>query len=177
MNRRNKLAKKPKEKISSHNIIIKKMETNENTNKKIKKSDINGNHSKFGDEELSCRDLSTEMCSELRVRKFSNKKTDLFLEVRSLEERYKYELSRAKERSAKIIEENKKKNGIQYRKELENRKKELMKEIEKSKEKVIEDMENLKAQENMMISQIDMIYTLNKEKLVKKILSVIEMDF
>ena len=50
----------------------------------------------FSDSDLLCEDLSDEQCDELRAIKFTDKPADLFLHVRSLEERYNHEIRDAK---------------------------------------------------------------------------------
>ncbi len=132
---------------------------------------------KFTDEDLKCKSLTPSQCEELRNMKFSNEPEDLFLEVRSLEERYQYEISKTEENWDKRIENEKEKDLSRYQKKVENRKKEIEYEIHRIKEAIETNITALETQENMILSQIDMTYKLNKDKLIEKALEIIKFNF
>ena len=54
-------------------------------------------------EDLKCENLSESQCSDLRDMKFSNNPKEIFLEIRSLEERYLYTISQSEEKWANEI--------------------------------------------------------------------------
>ena len=129
------------------------------------------------DENFSCRDISPEHCKELRDRKFTNKKEDIFLEIRSLEERYKHSINEEKEKWNKKLADVKEKNILIYRTALKNREKELKFEVAELKVEMEENIRALETQEQMVLSQIDMVYKVNKEKIVDDFLAIIGLNF
>ena len=131
----------------------------------------------FSNDDLKCDDISEAQCKELRAMKFSNKPEDLFLEVRSLEERFQFEISKYSDYWTQQVEDAKIRNEEFFNKAIENRKKEILFEIEQVKKEIDVNMQRLEAQEKMILSQIDMIYNLNKEKLADKAIREIGFDF
>ena len=153
----------------------KEMKNNQIQNEKnIKASDI---CLKFTDEELSCKDISPEQCEDLRNRSFSNDPKKIFLEIRTIEERYKYMIDKEKEEIKAEIEEVKEKYGLKYKKALENK----YKEINFYKTELIEEMdrnfEMLDSQQHMNLSEIDMIYKVKSKSLIPKGLKILGINF
>ena len=131
----------------------------------------------FSDSDLLCQDLSDEQCDELRSIKFTDKPAHLILPVQSLEERYNHEIRDAKLVWDKKIKAAQQKNLNRYKLALESKKKEIQYNIKLVITKIEENLEKLEAQERMILSQIDVIYGMNKEKLVDECLKIIDFDF
>ena len=129
------------------------------------------------DDDFRCRDISPEHCEELRNRKFTNKKEDLFLEVRSLEERYKYRIEEEKKKCDHNLLEIRKKNANMYKTALHNKEKELRYEIAELKAEMEENIHTLETQEHMVLSQIDMVYKINKDRIIEDFLEIIGLHF
>ena len=64
-----------------------------------------------------------------------------------------------------------------YKLALESKKKEIQYDIKQVIKKIEANLEKLEAQEKMILSQIDVIYSMNKEKLVDVALKIIHFDF
>ncbi len=129
------------------------------------------------DEKFSCKEVSPEHCEELRNRKFTNKKEDLFLEVRSLEERFKFTIHEEKKTWDQKLAEVKEKNISLYRTALFNKEKALKYEVEELKVEIEENIHALETQEHMVLSQIDMVYNVNKDKMIEDLLAIIGLHF
>lgn len=129
------------------------------------------------DEEFSCRDISPEHCEELRKRGFTNRKEDLFLEVRSLEERYKFTINCEKELWAEKLSKARDKNANLYKTALMNKEKELKHEIKELKQEIEKNIHALETQEQMILSQIGMVYKINKEKIIDDFFEIIGLNF
>ncbi len=142
--------------------------------KKIKASEI---CLKFTDEELSCKDISSEQCEDLRNRTFSNDPKKIFLEVRTIEERYKYRIDKEKEEIRVEIEEAKEKYGLKYKKSLENKYKEINFYKNELTEEMDKNLQMLSSQEHMTLSEIDMIYKLKSKTLIPKGLEILGITF
>ena len=157
---------KKKEKNKKKDIIKKDYDT-----------EIGKNSCNFTDEELSCKDITPEQCEELRNKTFSNDPKKIYLEVRSIEERYKYTIEKEKDEINTEIEKTKEKYGLKYKKTLENK----YKEINFYKDELIEEMdknfEMLSSVENMNLSEIDMIYKIKSKSLIKKGLEILGITF
>jgi hypothetical protein len=131
----------------------------------------------FTKSELMCQDLTDDQCEELRNLKFTNKPGDLFLQVRSLEERYIYEIREAKMEWDKKIKKAQQRQSNRYKFALETKKKEIQYDIKQVIKKIEANLEKLEAQEHMILSEIDVIYSMNKDKLVDEALKIINFDF
>ena len=142
--------------------------------KSIKASDIN---LKFTDEQLSCKDISQEQCEDLRSRTFSNDPKKIFLEVRTIEERYKYRIEKEKEEIKAELEEVKEKYGHKYKIALENKYKEIHFYETELTEEMDKNLEMLSSQEHMTLSEIDMIYKLKSKSLIPKGLKILGITF
>jgi len=132
---------------------------------------------KFTDEELSCKDITSEQCEDLRGRTFSNDPKKIFLEVRTIEERYKYRIDKEKEEINTEIEEAKEKFGLKYKKALENKYKEINFYKTELTEEMKKNLEMLSSQEHMTLSEIDMIYKLKSKSLIPKGLDILGITF
>lgn len=132
---------------------------------------------KFTDEELSCKDISPEQCEELRSRTFSNDPKKIFLEVRTIEERYKYRIDKEKEEINAEIKEAKEKYGLKYKKALENKYKEINFYKIELTEEMDKNLEMLASQEHMTLSEIDMIYKIKSKSLIPKGLEILGITF
>lgn len=132
---------------------------------------------KFTDEELRCRDISPEHCEELRDRKFTNNPEDVFLEVRALEEKYKFIIDEVRAKSEKEIEEKKEKLAKKYKVALKNKEKEIARDIDDMEEEIQKNLEALEIQEQMILSQIDLLYKTNKDQLIEDALEIIGFGF
>lgn len=142
--------------------------------KKINASDI---CLKFTDEELSCKDISPEQCEDLRTRTFSNDPKKIFLEVRTIEERYKYRIDKEKEEINTEIEKAKEKYGLKYKKALENKYKEINFYKTELTEEMDKNLDMLSSQEHMTLSEIDMIYKLKSKSLIPRGLEILGITF
>ena len=142
--------------------------------KKIKASDIS---LKFTDEELSCKDITPEQCEDLRSRTFSNDPKKIFLEVRTIEERYKYRMEKENEEIKAEIEKIKEKYGLKYKKSLENKHKKIEFYEKELTEEMNKNMEMLSSQEHMTLSEIEMIYNVKSKSLIPKGLEILGIKF
>ena len=158
---------------SKKNKMNKKNDKIQN-DKNIKLTDI---CLKFTDEELSCKDISTEQCDDLRNRTFSNDPKKIFLEVRTIEERYKYRIDKEKEEIKAEIEEAKEKYGLKYKKALENKYKEINFYKTELTEEMDKNLEMLSSQEHMNLSEIDMIYKVKSKSLIQRGLEILGITF
>jgi hypothetical protein len=171
------------------NAMPKKKQSKKNKNKNNKEQSIedanlieanfNPSDYEYPEEEsnYSCQDISPEHCEELRHRKFTNEKKDIFLEVRSLEERYKFLISEARANNDAEIKKVRVHNSTMYRSALKNKEKELYFEISELKEEIEKNLNSLEVQERMILSEIDMIYKVNKAKLVDQALDILGLSF
>ncbi|MHA1585105.1 MAG: hypothetical protein ACTSVU_06880 [Promethearchaeota archaeon] len=128
-------------------------------------------------EELSSEKLSESQCKELRGLTFSNDPKNFFLEIRSLEERYTFEVESVRKEWNEKIALLKAQNEEEYKNAIKNKKKELEHRIEHIKEEIAKSLSSLELQKQMSLSQIDMIYKLNKQKLFEKFLNIMGLDF
>ncbi|UYP47852.1 hypothetical protein NEF87_004137 [Candidatus Lokiarchaeum ossiferum] len=167
-----KLKKKDKSKSPSKNLD----DPTETFSKTILVKDQNFENLSSEDD-YSCRDISPEHCAELRNRGFTNRKEDLFLEVRSLEERYKYKISVEKELWSDKVSKEREKNSILYKNALLNKEKQLKFEIEELKLEMEKNIHALETQEQMILSQIDMVYKINKDKIINDFFEIIGLNF
>ena len=142
--------------------------------KNIKTSDI---CLKFTDEELSCKDITPEQCEDLRSRTFSNDPKKIFLEVRTIEERYKYRIDKEKEAINAEIEKAKEKYGLKYKKALENKYKEIHFYETELTEEMDKNLKILSSQEHMTLSEIEMINKLKSKSLIPKGLEILGITF
>mgnify|MGYP006305798013 CR=1 FL=1 len=131
----------------------------------------------ISEEELRCDNITETQCEELQKMTFTDDPDELFSEVRSIEERYQYEIEQTKEKWAKKIEDAKNRNKQNLHQKLENRKKEINFEINQIKTEMEKNIKALEAQEKVILSHIDMLYGLHKEELVKKAIKIIGFDF
>ena len=132
---------------------------------------------KFTDNELSCKDITSEQCEELRQRTFSNDPKKIFLEVRTIEERYKYMMEKEKKEIKAEIEKTKEKYGIKYKNALENKYKEINFYKTEITEEMNKNLEMLSSQEHMTLSEIDMIYKVKSKTLIKRGLEILGITF
>ena len=142
--------------------------------KKVKARDIS---LKFTDEELSCKEITHEQCEDLRSRTFSNNPKKIFLEVRTIEERYKYRIDKEKEEINAEIEKTKEKYGKKYKKALENKYKEINFYKTELTEEMDKNLEMLASQEHLTLSEIEMIYNLKSKSLIPKGLEILGITF
>lgn len=156
-------------KIKTNNLFESKFNEMVENRRKFKRN--------FTNDELSCENISQNQCEELRNMDFSNKPNELFLEVRSLEERYQYEITSVEEELNEKIEKSKEDDKKRFNKVLKNREKEIQHKIEQIKEAIEENLQTLETQENMMIGQIEMIYKLHKEDFVEDVFKILGFDF
>ena len=158
---------------SKKNKKDKQNDTTEKDNS-IKASDI---CLKFTDEELSCKDISPEQCEDLRSRTFSNDPKKIFLEVRTIEERYKYRIEKEKEEIKAELEEVKEKYGLKYKMALENKYKEINFYETELTEEMDKNLKMLSNAEHKNLSEIDMIYKIKSKSLIPKGLEILGITF
>ena len=132
---------------------------------------------KFTDEELSCKDISSEQCEELRIRTFSNDPKKIFLEVRTIEERYKYRIEKEKEKIKAEIDKTKEKYGLRYKNALENKYKEINFYKIELTEEMDKNLEMLSKSEHKSLSEIDMIYKIKSKSLIPRGLEILGIPF
>ncbi|QEE15872.1 hypothetical protein DSAG12_01699 [Promethearchaeum syntrophicum] len=131
----------------------------------------------YTDEELSCKDITPEQCEHLRNRTFSNNPKKIFLEVRTIEERYKHSIEKEKDDIKNEIEEYKEKYGLKYKKALENKYKEINFYKTELTEEMTKNLEMLSSQEHMNLSEIDMIYKIKSKSLIQRGLEILGITF
>ncbi len=138
---------------------------------------IDKNNCKFTDEELSCKDITPEQCENLRNKTFSNDPKQIFLEVRSIEERCKYSIEKEKEEIKEEIEEIKEKYGLKYKNALENKYKEINFYKTELTEEMAKNLEMLSSQEHLNLSEIDMVYKVKSKSLIQRGLEILGITF
>ncbi|MHA1610630.1 MAG: hypothetical protein ACTSVZ_12095 [Promethearchaeota archaeon] len=131
----------------------------------------------YSDYDLSCDDISPEQCEELRVRKFTNNPEDIFLEVRTLEEQYKYAIKKVQIEEHQKISELERKLTERYQKARINKEKEIARDIHDMESEIEKSLHDLEMHENMILSQIDMVYDLNKPQLIEDALELLGLNF
>ncbi|MHA1776499.1 MAG: hypothetical protein DRO88_04040 [Promethearchaeia archaeon] len=128
-------------------------------------------------EKYLCQNISPELCKELRERKFTNKKEDLFIEVRKLEEEYRFLINSAKKKWDNEVEKAKKIWTQKYNKAIKNKQREINRDIHELEEEINKALKALQIQENMIMSQIDMLYKINKPKLTEEALKIMGLNY
>lgn len=128
-------------------------------------------------EKFLCQDISPELCKELRERKFTDKKADVFLEVRKLEEEYRFLIRTTQDEWNKEIEKTREKWQEIYKKSIKNKQREINKDIKDLEEEVEKSLKALEIQENMIISQINMLYKINRPKLTEDALKILGLNY
>ena len=161
---------------------VEKLKKNKKNKKNVKNQNdkmikINDICLKFTDEELSCKDISPEQCEDLRSRTFSNNPKKIFLEVRTIEERYKYRIEKEKEEIKAEIDKTQKKYGQKYKKALENKYKEINFYKTELTEEMNKNLEMLSSQEHLTLSEIDMIYKLKSKSLINRGFEILGITF
>ena len=136
----------------------------------------NGEH-KYSDEELRCQDISKEHCEELRERKFTNNPKDIFLEVRTLEEQFKHKIENFQLEDQEKISKLEKKLAVRYQNARNNKNREIERDIHDMELEIENSLQGLESREKMMISQIDMVYKINKPQLIEDALEILGLNF
>ena len=159
-----------KTKIPPKPKLEKKKETKKESKKEVKKR-------QFTDEELRAREIDYKHSAELRERKFTNNPEDLFIQVRTLEEQFKYKILRARLDAMYKTGEFEKKLSIKYHTARDNKEKEIARDIHDMEVEISHLLNVLKLHENMTLSQIDLAYKLNKRQLVEDALDIMGLNF
>ncbi|MHA1520619.1 MAG: hypothetical protein ACTSRK_10600 [Promethearchaeota archaeon] len=140
-------------------------------------TDTKDDEDHYSDEELSCEDISPEHCEELRTRKFTNNPEDIFLEVRTLEEQFKHSIKKVQIAEHQKISDMEKKLTERYQKARINKNKEIARDIHDMESEIEKSIHDIKLHENMLLSQIDMVYKLNKPQLIEDELEILGLNF
>jgi len=120
------------------------------------------------DDALSCEDIESDYCEEIIEHKFSKEPQDLFIEVKYIEDRFQDELKAYNAEWIKKIQELQDKKDKEYQNTIKNRKKSLQKNVEEIAEEIERNIAGLEAQENMILSEIEILYKMNIEKLINQ---------
>lgn len=131
----------------------------------------------FSKEALRCSEISQDQCKELREMKYSNDPDDLFLEIRSLEERFKYKLEQKQVEIDEQVKMAQIKNSDKYRKILEDRKKKIEFDLKQKRIEADKKIEKLETKEHMYLSKFELAYNLKKQELIESVLKILEFDF
>ncbi|MHA1672478.1 MAG: hypothetical protein ACTSYI_02525 [Promethearchaeota archaeon] len=150
--------------------LEKKEKSKKESTKEVKKR-------QFTDDELRAREIDYKHSEELRERKFTNNPEDLFLQVRTLEEQFKYKILRARLDAMYKTGEFEKKLSIKYHNARDNKEKEIARDIHDMEIEIDHLLNVLKLHENMTLSQIDLAYKLNKSQLIEEALDIIGLNF
>ncbi|MCF2141535.1 MAG: hypothetical protein K9W44_15885 [Candidatus Lokiarchaeota archaeon] len=161
------------------------LDENEKNNREIEKTSsiiVKGSLSskiqgKIKDERLRCRDISPELCEVLRNREFTNNKEDVFLEVRTIEEHYRYRVETAKVKWERKIKETKRKLEKKYKAAIKDKEREINRDIEDLENEIEKSIKSLEIKENMILSQIDMLYKINKPQLTEDALKILGLNY
>ncbi len=149
----------------------------EKKKKKKKESTKDVKKRQFTDDELRAQEITYKHSEELRERKFTNDPEDLFIQVRTLEEQFKYKILRARLDAMYKTGEFEKKLSIKYHKARDNKEKEIARDIHDMEVEIDHLLNVLKLHENMTLSQIDLAYKLNKSQLIEDALEIMGLNF
>ena len=129
------------------------------------------------DNAQSCEDIESDYCEEIIEHKFSKDPQDLFIEVKYIEDRFQDELRAYNAEWIKKIQELQDKKDKEYQNIIKNRKKSLQKNVEEIAEEIERNIAGLKAQEHMILSEIDILYKMNLEKLIDQAFQTMGFTF
>ena len=146
-----------------------------NDSKSISKKIESGKDGK-SDKKLSCEGILPHHCEELKIRKFSNDPKHLFLEIKSLEDRYDYTIKTMREKMSAEIQAHKQAHLKDYRATLAEKKKEVNKEIKNLEDEVKKNMEVLVNHEIVILKEIERIYAENSSALVDETIRILGMS-
>ncbi|MHA1744974.1 MAG: hypothetical protein ACTSWW_03175 [Promethearchaeota archaeon] len=118
------------------------------------------------EENQSCEDIESDYCEEIVTHTFSKDPQDLFIEVKYIEDRFQDELRTYNAEWIKKIQDLQDKKDKEYQNIIKNRKKSLQKNVEEIAAEIEKNIDGLKAQERMILSEIDILYQMNLDKLV-----------
>ena len=137
----------------------------------------NGYEPKYSNQELSCRDLTSDQCRDLRNHSISNDPREVFLGVRSLEEKYRYLLKEARDEWEEKIKTAQEKIDRYYQEEVTKYAKKLDNEFALRQTEMEHAMKALEKQEQMILAEIDVIYQRNRQKLLNQTFKLLDLDF
>jgi hypothetical protein len=132
---------------------------------------------KSAEGDLSCEDIESDYCEEIVAHKFSKDPQDLFIEVKYIEDRFQEELRAYNAEWIKKIQDLQDKKDKEYQNIIKNRKKSLQKNVEEIAAEIEKNIEGLKAQERMILSEIDILYKMNLDKLVNQAFGTMGLTF
>ena len=129
------------------------------------------------EKDLSCEGMESEYCEEIIEHKFSKDPQDLFIEVKYIEDRFQEELRAYNAEWIKKIQDLQDQKNREYQNIIKNRKKSLQKNVEEIAAEIEKNISTLKAQENMILSEIDILYKMNLDKLVNQAFETMGLTF
>ena len=136
----------------------------------------NNDRTPQSDKLVDCEGILPDHCEELKVRKFSNDPKHLFIEIKTLEDRYEYTLQKMRDKMATKVKLHQQTYLNKYRNTLSNKRKEINEEIKYLEAEVEKNLEALISQEITILKEIELIYKENSPELVEDVLKILEMD-
>ena len=83
-----------------------------------------------------CEGIMPEHCDEIGQTTFTNDPADIFKEIKLLEDRYNYTISKMKEKMDKKVQDAQKEYGENYRTSLEGKKKQILQDVSELKKEI-----------------------------------------
>ena len=134
-------------------------------------------YAKSTEKDLSCEGMESDYCEEIIEHKFSKDPQDLFKEVKYIEDRFQEELRAYNAEWIKKIQDLQDRKDREYQNIIKNRKRSLQKNVEEIAAEIEKNIEGLEAQERMILSEIDILYKMNLDKLVNQAFETMGLTF
>jgi hypothetical protein len=108
---------------------------------------------------------------------FSEKNQDLFLEIKNLEERYDFIITKTKDKSDKLIQDIQRENGEKYRNLLEEKKKIVEEKVRQIQQEIEAKLADVSKHHEEIIEEIKRVYQKSFKTLLDGAIMAFGFDF